>query len=219
MGPFLFVPCKIRAEALSMPPTFHPCEVELSTLREARCSHCGHIFYLCRQCDYGQTYCSVACRVTGQRKLRRLANQRHQRTREGRRDHADRQSIYRARKKVTDLGRPPLEESGKVCASEEEMAVVLISTPAPSVMKDRHEPTLPLDSVLARENATVFPLGELRTSACGPAPTLPDLPSGHSPSAPGRWASARKNPIVCAGCGREGRFTRAGPLRRARLRP
>jgi hypothetical protein len=203
-----------------MPPTFHLCEAELSTLREVRCSHCDHIFYLCRQCDHGQTYCSVKCRVTGQRQLRRLANQRHQRTREGRRDHADRQSIYRASKKVTDQGRPPLEDSGKVCASEEEMAVALVSTPAPSVIKDLHEsPTLPLDPILASANSPVFPLRDPRASACGPAPTLPGAPSGRRPSAPNGWASTRKTSIVCAGCGREGRFIRTGPLRRSRLRP
>jgi hypothetical protein len=100
-----------------MPVPFYTGEIEPLTLREARCHHCSRIFYICRYCDRGQHYCSIECRTTRQKKIRPRANRRHQLSREGRRDHADRQRRYRLLKKVTDVGRLPLEESDKVCPS------------------------------------------------------------------------------------------------------
>lgn len=65
---------------------------------------------MCRGCDRGHVYCSDACRLAGIQLSARLANRRHQRSRDGARDHAKRQARYRdrIRQKVTDVG------SGKV---------------------------------------------------------------------------------------------------------
>ena len=81
--------------------------------RTVRCRGpgCGTVFYLCGSCYRGQAYCGHPCRATAQRRQRRRANARHQRSPEGRLDHRDRQRAYRARRRrrVTDVPstRPP----------------------------------------------------------------------------------------------------------------
>ena len=69
------------------------------------------MFWLCRHCDRGQRYCSLTCRAEARLRQRRQANQRHQRSPEGRLDHRDRQRAYRERQadaqeneSVTDQG-------------------------------------------------------------------------------------------------------------------
>ena len=52
---------------------------------------CRRSFSLCSRCDRGQRYCSVGCRLAARRRSQREAGARHQRSPEGRRDHADRQ--------------------------------------------------------------------------------------------------------------------------------
>ena len=188
-------------------------------LREARCGFCRGVFYLCPPCDRGQIYCSNECRVPGQRNRRRLANQRHQRTREGRRDHADRQREYRAaRKKVTDQGRPPLESSGNVCAPEEKTEITLNSSLHTSVMKGLHEPALLRDPTLAGTNPPILSLREPGTASCGPAPTRSGPPARGLHSPRGSLTLVGPASLGCAVCGREGEFIRAGPLRRLRVR-
>ena len=66
-------------------------------------------FYICASCYRGQRYCGAPCRATAQRRQRRQANARHQRSPEGRLDHRDRQRAYRARcrlRRVTDTPSP-----------------------------------------------------------------------------------------------------------------
>lgn len=85
----------------------------------ARCGwgECGAIFHVCRRCDRGQRYCSSACRVAARGRCLREARQRHQQSREGRQDHADRQRDYRARmRSVTEHGPRNLPTNSKVCA-------------------------------------------------------------------------------------------------------
>jgi hypothetical protein len=76
------------------------------------------VFYVCPRCDRGQIYCRRACakaaRVVSLREIRR----RHERSPEGRRDHAARQAAYRARHKVTDQGRQEFAPSRNVCVGE-----------------------------------------------------------------------------------------------------
>lgn len=75
--------------------------------RVCRGSGCHAVFWICRQCDRGQCYCSRACRTAARLQQRRSANCRHQQSPEGRLDHRDRQRRYRrrlARARVTDQG-------------------------------------------------------------------------------------------------------------------
>ena len=79
--------------------------------RTVRCrgAGCGTVFSLCGSCYRGQAYCGASCRATAQRRQRRQANARHQRSPEGRLDHRDRQRAYRARRRlrrVTDTPSP-----------------------------------------------------------------------------------------------------------------
>jgi len=70
---------------------------------------CNVLFFICSNCDRGQRYCGVTCRVTARRRQRRSANRRHQTSTEGRLDHRDRQRQYRRRRmqaRVTDQGSP-----------------------------------------------------------------------------------------------------------------
>jgi hypothetical protein len=79
---------------------------------------CHAVFWICRHCDRGQRYCSDACRVAARRSQRRRANDRHQRSPEGKLDHRDRQRRYRRRRaRVTDQGSlsisfPPSSDCG-----------------------------------------------------------------------------------------------------------
>lgn len=66
-------------------------------LRLRACVLCHALFFICRSCDRGQRYCSVWCRFWAWREQRRQANRRHQRSRDGRADHRDRQRAYRKR--------------------------------------------------------------------------------------------------------------------------
>jgi hypothetical protein len=84
-------------------------------LRLQVCRACGTLFCICRSCDRGQHYCSDPCRRRGYAQHRRAANQRHQRSPEGRLDHRDHQrdlrwrlvrARWRTQKSVTDKTPP-----------------------------------------------------------------------------------------------------------------
>jgi len=55
------------------------------------CSYCWKKFVVCRPDYRGQRYCKDVCRKLGPPALRRRANAKHQRSEEGRRDHAEHQ--------------------------------------------------------------------------------------------------------------------------------
>ena len=83
---------------------------EISALRRFRCALCGVLALVCRFCDRGQIYCAHECSVTARRESLRRASVRHQASREGRRNHAARQTRYRESRrelqKVTHQGPP-----------------------------------------------------------------------------------------------------------------
>ena len=74
------------------------------------CNYCGKTFVVCRPDYRGQGYDTDVCRELEQAALRRLANAKHQRSEEGRRDHSEHQRALVARKQaeaqaVTDVSR------------------------------------------------------------------------------------------------------------------
>src|SRR5262245_34844586 len=74
------------------------------------CRYCWRRFVVCRPDYRGQSYCTDICRELEQSALRHLANAKHQRSEEGRRDHAEHQRALVTRKRaeaqaVTDVGR------------------------------------------------------------------------------------------------------------------
>lgn len=86
--------------------------------RFCRASNCGRVFWICHQCDRGQHYCSLGCRLEACRQQHRLANRRYQQSPEGRQDHRDRQREYRRRHprsaRVTDVSSLVLSSGGRM---------------------------------------------------------------------------------------------------------
>ena len=79
--------------------------------RTCRAEGCGALFFICRSCDRGQSYCSQFCGRLQRRQQCRAANRRHQQSPEGRADHRDRQRACCQRQqqaRVTDLPRAAL---------------------------------------------------------------------------------------------------------------
>src|SRR5215475_2646840 len=77
---------------------------------ELTCDYFTKKFAVCRPDYRGQGYCKDVCRELEQSALRRLANAKHQRSEEGRRDHAQHQRTLMTRKRaeaqaVTDVSR------------------------------------------------------------------------------------------------------------------
>ena len=86
--------------------------------RVCRASGCNQVFWICRDCDRGQHYCTHLCRQHTRRQQHRLANRRYQQSPEGRQDHRDRQREYRRRHqraRVTDVS----------CKSEQDRAAAM----------------------------------------------------------------------------------------------
>ena len=94
--------------------------VACSTVFRQRLCHlpaCAAVFYLCRHCDRGQSYCSFRCREKALRLQRRQANRRHQQSPEGRQDHRDRQRDYRQRQRERVTDKSSLPDSPRVSLS------------------------------------------------------------------------------------------------------
>jgi hypothetical protein len=84
------------------------------TLRMYLCMRCGEQVYVCRSCDRGQIYCSEECAETQRQGSKRRASACYQKTAQGARYHARRQSRYRARKqKVTDHSSVPMPNAAE----------------------------------------------------------------------------------------------------------
>ena len=89
--------------------------------RFCRREDCGKPFFICVPCDRGQCYCTEGCSRQARLQKSREYNRKHQKSPDGRRDHADRQRAHRqrqARKKVTDQGSIRTGDSGNVGVAE-----------------------------------------------------------------------------------------------------
>ena len=71
-----------------------------------QCANCNKQCVICSDCDRGNIYCSNNCASIARRKSCIAANQRYQKTFQGKRLHAARQRRYREalKQKVTDHG-------------------------------------------------------------------------------------------------------------------
>jgi len=65
--------------------------------RFCRAIGCGVMFFICRPCYRGQTYCGDECRRRSRRQQLRQANQRYQQDPQVRQDQCDRMREYRRR--------------------------------------------------------------------------------------------------------------------------
>ena len=188
------------------------------SFREFRCDRCASIFYLCRLCDHGQVYCGQTCGEAARSDSCRAANRRHQQSREGRRDHAFRQSQYRARKKVTDQGPQEFASSGTLCVGDALTATMSVA-PTSAVGSAPHGPTESDNQTQPTGDADSgdFRRGRCPQGGASAADTCASTGSGDTARSP--LAVVCTTPVRCAGCGRPGHFTRTGPLRRTRHRP
>ena len=77
---------------------------------------CETVFTICSSCYRGQAYCGDACRGKARLRQRRRANEKHQKSPEGRLDHRDRQRDYRerCRRRVTDQPSTGRTRSGNI---------------------------------------------------------------------------------------------------------
>jgi hypothetical protein len=69
-------------------------------LRPVRCKRCDRLFYLCRSCDRGQSYCSDACRKASRQRTVRRARRKYARSEKGKRNNRERQRRFRKRKSL-----------------------------------------------------------------------------------------------------------------------
>lgn len=61
------------------------------------CPRCQNQFNVCGSCYTGHKYCSDGCRDWGYRENRKKANKKHSLSLESKRDHCDRNRVYRQR--------------------------------------------------------------------------------------------------------------------------
>jgi hypothetical protein len=92
--------------------------------RDARSRIAKCVFVVCRPDYRGQRYCKDVCRRLGPPALRRRANAKHQRSEEGRRDHAEHQRALVTRKRaeaqaVTDTSRQKVAPRAEWSAPED----------------------------------------------------------------------------------------------------
>lgn len=81
-----------------------------NSARLFNCIRCYSQRVICSHCDRGNIYCGPTCSQHARAQKHRIANQKYQKSLQGRRKHAERQKRYRQRQKnkVTDQGSPIL---------------------------------------------------------------------------------------------------------------
>src|SRR5262245_45248868 len=182
------------------------------------CSYCRKQFVVCRPDYRGQSFCKEVCRELEQSALRRLANAKHQRSEEGRRDHAEQQRTLVTRKRaeaqaVTDVSRqkvapraewspsdgPTMLTTGKVAADGEVGADEIHGS----------------DGSVGDADSSALESWDRRATARDLAATLgrASLASGRGVSR-GIVAVARRQSPRCVVCGRAGRRVLPRPDRR-----
>lgn len=152
-------------------------------LRELVCSWCGSIFLICPSCYHGQRYCAAPCRDRGRNRSTVAARLRHSKSLEARRDHRDRNRVFRACKKarVMDQGSVSepavaqvVESSGEVRPDEitpdeslhlgaaAERGIVaprLVEVNLGEAIRARRPPSQRCCAVCGRQSAFVWPVG------------------------------------------------------------
>lgn len=121
-------------------------------VEQLRCAWCSSLFVLCTSCFRGQAYCATACRDEASRVLHRGANARHQKDKDGRDDHRDRQRAYRARQMAMVMA---MSEAAEIDAQIE--AAGRFVTDSGSTELDSAMKCTPADQVIARRSLYVSP--------------------------------------------------------------
>lgn len=129
-------------------------------LIELLCAACRSIFHVCERDYRGHRYCQEMCRGRGQRQARRAANDRHQRSAEGRADHRDRNRALRKRKSaatsVTDMGSKEFDHVASLPTPER--LPVAMEVAVQSEGEGKNDEAIQIDGVFdARPDAVVAP--------------------------------------------------------------
>jgi len=167
------------------------------------CRACDVPFALCRSCYHGQVYCGDECRHRGWLENHRVANARHQKSPEGRRDHADRQRTCRA-KKAAALAEAP-QATSEIRPSEGESDVAGRVVPLANGASPEADPEKVTDH--SRSALSTFPtLSELRLYPLGESDGPAQAPWDGAIGAPEASIPPRRSfgGLVCILCGRSG---------------
>ena len=187
-----------------------------------RCAICAEIVAFCESDYRGQVFCGRRCKCTAER----AAKARHQRSRDGRFDHAARNVEYRARrhastmpvKIVTDTRSDNLVAEAISCVSDdaspsvvEEHAVVVEGTDDGTDHSD--------DAASGARDEDPRDGGEARGLEGGPRPDDGEPPASGGDAARRSRSLAPAGTLCCVVCGRRGMFVRDPDDRRSRFRP
>ncbi len=152
-------------------------DLERTALRSFRCARCGQLALVCRRCEHNQIYCNAGCADIARLESQRRAGARHQRTREGRRNHADRQACYRTRQlqKVTHHTPAPPAAPVQPCMSGPALHVGLPDKED----SDVYLRTLPILSLASVRTLETPPARRAATSPSSTPPRPFEEPTGH----------------------------------------
>ena len=93
-----------------------------------RCVDCEHLFWICRRCYRGQTYCGDRCRGPARAEQAKTARAKHQKSPRGRRAHSIHNRDLRRRKRAAliifemDQGSELLAPTSSVCLPQGSLA-------------------------------------------------------------------------------------------------
>jgi hypothetical protein len=183
------------------------------------CGGCRKGFVVCRPDYRGQGYCNDACRELEQAALRRLRNARHQRSDEGRQDHAAHQRTAMARKHaedeaMTDAGRQKVAPRAEWSAPDDPIPLAESATEAGGTTDA--DDLQGSDSPVSDQDARARHRWSRRAAASGLAIALAAAVRAgdhHVPREPG--AVVEREASRCVVCGREGSRVLSRPDRRA----
>lgn len=183
------------------------------------CGRCGKGFVVCRPDYRGQGYCDEVCRKLEQAALRRLTNARHQRSDEGRQDHAAHQRTAMARKRaedevMTDVGRQKVAPRAEWSPSDDPIPLAASSTEAGGTTDA--DDLQGSDSPISDQDARARHRWSRRAAASGLAIALAGAVRAsdhHVSREPG--AVVEREAPRCVVCGREGSRVLPRPDRRA----
>lgn len=194
--------------------------VEDLVLVEVRCAGCFAVVYFCSRDYHGQIYGDDGCR----KRAKRRANVEHQQTKEGRRDHADHNAAYRARRRVasvpativTDTRSHSLPTDALSCSRDAALASAMEDHVV--VAQGTHHGTTDSDDEVSSTRDADASEGGARHEKTGATSTCERKPPSCSDDA---FGGQNAGSIRCLVCGRPGQFFRdpaAGPARVGRKR-
>ena len=169
------------------------------------CRACDVPFALCRSCYHGQVYCGDECRHRGWLENHRVANKRDQQSPEGRRDHADRQREYLARKAAAAALAQAAQAAPEIRPSEGDTAVAGPVATLANGASPEAKPEKVTDH--SRPEVSAFPtLPELRLYPLGGSDGPAQAPWEGAMRAPEASLPPRRSfgGLVCILCGRSG---------------